>query len=364
MEEQSSTVDGATRPPQGIVALIPAFEPDEHLVDLVHRLGRSGFAAIIVVDDGSGPSCRLLFDPLERLPGVHVLRHAVNLGKGAALKTGLNHALCRFPDCIGVVTADADGQHDPVDIRRVADALAGPGGRLVLGARGFEGVTPWRSRLGNTLTRAAFHLLYGQKLRDTQTGLRGIPRDFIPVLLRLPASGYDFELDMLVVARYSGMRLKQLPIRTIYQEGNPTSHFHPILDSWRVYRVLLRYPAFALLTTFVDAGLFMSVFAWTGLALLAQGSARLAALMLNYRLNRRVVALLADGHERVWPRYLVGVGLGGAASYGLLSVLHEMLGFPVVVAKLTAEVSLFLINFSLMRDCVFTRQRLRALAPE
>jgi len=363
MEEQSSTMNAATRPPQSVVALIPAFEPDQQLVDIVHRLGGHGFTAIIVVDDGSGPSCRPLFDQLERLPDVHVLRHAVNLGKGAALKTGLNHALWRFPECIGVVTADADGQHDPEDIRRIADALAGQDGRLVLGARGFEGVTPWRSRLGNTMTRAAFHLLYGQKLRDTQTGLRGIPRDFIPVLLRLPSSGYDFELDMLVVARHSGVRLKQLPIRTIYQEGNPTTHFHPIRDSWRVYRVLFRYLAFALLTTLVDAGLFMSVFAWTGVALLAQCIARLAALMLNYRLNRPVVTLLTEGHERVWPRYLIGVGLGGAASYALLIVLHKILGFPIVVAKLAAEVSLFMVNFSLMRDCVFTLQKPRALSP-
>ena len=76
--------------------------------------------AIVLVDDGSGAVFRETFDQAAQFPGVQVLRHAVNQGKGAALKTGINHALCKFPGLTGIVTADADGQHHPEDIRRVA----------------------------------------------------------------------------------------------------------------------------------------------------------------------------------------------------------------------------------------------------
>ena len=90
-----------------LAVLIPAYKPSAALVALVRDLAGRGMNAIILVDDGSGPEFRAIFDQAAQFPGVHVLRHAVNLGKGAALKTGINHALCTFPDLIGIVTADA-----------------------------------------------------------------------------------------------------------------------------------------------------------------------------------------------------------------------------------------------------------------
>ncbi len=80
-----------------------------------------------------------------------------------------------MPDVAGVVTADADGQHAPEDIERVADVLAAQPEALVLGARSFGDDVPLRSRFGNILTRGIMHALLGRKLTDTQTGLRGIP---------------------------------------------------------------------------------------------------------------------------------------------------------------------------------------------
>lgn len=76
------------------------------------------------MDDGSGPEYGGIFSQASSLPNVHLLRHAVNLGKGAALKTGINFALVAFPSLTGVVTADADGQHHPDDIERVVARLA------------------------------------------------------------------------------------------------------------------------------------------------------------------------------------------------------------------------------------------------
>ena len=189
-----------------LAVLIPAYNPDHRLKMLVEELRRSKrFAEIIVVDDGSRDDCRPLLDALAALPKVTVLRHAVNLGKGAALRTGLNHFCCTRPHGGGVVTADADGQHLAADVQRVAQRLEEAPESLILGSRQFAAPAPLRSRLGNLATKYVFWGLLGKKLEDTQSGLRGIPRQLARQLLRLKNPGYEFELDMLIHCRRVGV---------------------------------------------------------------------------------------------------------------------------------------------------------------
>src|ERR1039457_6814595 len=224
------------QPPVQHVVLIPAYRPSAGLIDLVCDLSARGMPAIILVDDGSGPQFRDIFDQAAQFPGVQILRHAVNLGKGAALKTGINHALCLFPDLIGVVTADADGQHHPEDIVRVAAGLHEHPGALVLGSRTFDAAVPLRSRFGNLLTRKLTATLIGARLQDTQTGLRGIPASLAARLLPIDSRGYEFELEMLIAARQSGVPLVEIPIRTIYS-GKPV---FPLQSAHRLDEDLLR----------------------------------------------------------------------------------------------------------------------------
>ncbi len=120
--------------PAGFAVLIPAYRPGPALVELVERLARSEASAILVVDDGNGPEFADRFRQLQDIPGVRLLQHAVNLGKGAALKTGINYFLCTFSDGAGVVTADADGQHTPGDVLRIGAALQAHPDSLILGS--------------------------------------------------------------------------------------------------------------------------------------------------------------------------------------------------------------------------------------
>ena len=219
------------------VVLIPAFRPGGSLVSLAEDLASDSACRVVIIDDGSGPEFRSIFDRAEALPNVHLVRHYTNLGKGAALKTGLNYAMVRFPGCVGVVTADADGQHHADDIRAVAEKLQAHPDKLVLGARQFDHDVPFRSKIGNTATRTLMRLVVGQKLTDTQTGLRGIPAALVPTLLRLPSTGYEFELDMLIACKHQACAIVETPIRTIYLEGNKSSHFRPVADSMRMVTV-------------------------------------------------------------------------------------------------------------------------------
>ena len=147
--------------------LIPVRGPEMRLLALVRELVAAGFGAVIVVDDGSSSLCMEIFDATARIAGVHCLRHAVNLGKGRALKTGINYFLNELPEFTALVTADADGQHTTADIVRVAQALPAAHGRAVLGARQFAQDVPLRSRFGNLMTRQIFRLATGAKLGDT-----------------------------------------------------------------------------------------------------------------------------------------------------------------------------------------------------
>src|SRR5438105_468133 len=166
------------------VIIIPAYKPEASLIPLISQLA-SAHLSIIIVNDGSGSDFLPIFSECEKFDAVKILHHAVNLGKGQALKTAFNYFLTQMPlDHSGVVTADADGQHLPEDILQVSQALFRAPKALWLGVRNFKIGVPWRSRIGNNFTRWIFQLLIGHALQDTQTGLRGIPRDFILSLLK------------------------------------------------------------------------------------------------------------------------------------------------------------------------------------
>jgi glycosyltransferase involved in cell wall biosynthesis len=223
-----------------LVVLIPVWQPEPVLIGLVQQLVAAGFAALLIIDDGSRADYTTIFQQLELMPGVQLLRHAANRGKGRSLKTGFEYVLVSLPQVQGVITADADGQHTVPDILHVAETLCQSPQRVVLGSRVFASEVPRKSRFGNLLTRRLFGLLAGVRLCDTQTGLRGLPRNLLATLSDLPGERYEYEMSMLAHLCRSGHIPVEVPIQTVYFDGNRGSHFHPIWDSLRIYLVLLR----------------------------------------------------------------------------------------------------------------------------
>ena len=294
--------------------LIPAYRPGPELVEVLRAIPAGVFEDAVIVDDGSGPDYRKRF---EQCSGT-VLRHEQNRGKGAALRTGIEHTLAAHPGC-GVVTADADGQHHPEDIVLVAERCAREPDALVLGARSFDGAVPGRSRVGNRMARLVFRMLMGQKLQDTQTGLRGIPDRLLAALLPIPSKGYEFEIDMLTAAKHLGVPIAEEPVRTIYQPGNPTSHFQPLTDSMKIGFVLARFTMLSLATAVLDNIIFSMAIRGGMEAAAAQTIARAAAILVNYPLARRAVFLSREPHRTTLARYLTLVIVSGFLSYRLLT---------------------------------------------
>lgn len=331
--------------------LIPAFRPGPELPKLVEDLAGGGFQEIVVVDDGSGPAYHAVFAACRAT----VMRHDRNQGKGAALRTGIREVLSTHPDC-GVVTADADGQHHAEDVLRVAQRLQREPECLVLGARAFDGGVPGRSRIGNQLTRLVFHWLVGRRLTDTQTGLRGIPRQLLGPLAAMSSTGYEFELDMLTASKHLSIPILEEPIRTIYQSGNPTSHFNPLTDSMRIGFVLARFTMLSLATAVLDNIVFFAAIQAGFSQAAAQITARCAAVLVNYPLARRAVFLSREPHQSTLVRYLVLVTASGFLSFQLLGIFESALRLNVLHAKILAESALFIVNFLVQRDFVFVRR--------
>ena len=337
-----------------IVIAIPAFQPERSLLELLRDIRQQTGSPIVVVDDGSRQDCWEIFEEAGLIDGVALLRHAVNLGKGAALKTAFNYALCEWPDAAGVVTADADGQHLTEDILRVAERLEAEGDALVLGARQFGEGVPLRSQLGNRITKGVMRIVAGQHLNDTQTGLRGVPPILLPYMLRIVANGYDFELDMLLVCKHRNIRIVEERIQTVYIAENRSSHFNPLTDSLKIYFTLLRFSLVSIITTLIDNSIFFVLthpFGW--IIWHAQAVARLVALLFNYRAARRAVFLKEQGSPLTFLKFLALVIASGTLSYMLMMGLREHAHLALMPAKLTAETLLFFVNFLVQRDLIF-----------
>ena len=223
--------------------LIPAFQPNEKLNSLLVAINKIFIninIKIVVIDDGSSnQNSTNVLKKIKKIKNVVLLRHEQNMGKGAALKTGLNYAKKnKFPF---VITADADGQHLPEDIFKLW-LKAKRKNSFFIGVRNFDKNTPLRSLVGNKITSMIFKFVTGKYLKDTQSGLRLIPKSLFNTLIAIKSNKYDFELDCLLkIASSKKANIKTLKISTIYEAGNLSSHFRPIFDSTLVYLVLLQF---------------------------------------------------------------------------------------------------------------------------
>lgn len=337
--------------------LIPAYQPTAALIDLVEQLRARDLGPILIVNDGSDSSCDSIFTQLETLPGVSVLNHVFNLGKGAALKTGFNSALLKFPDLMGVITVDADGQHSAKDAHALRARFHSEPHALVLGVREFKDqkLIPWRSRFGNKLTRTIFKLITGSALSDTQTGLRAIPKTMLGRLLQMTAPGYEFETDMLLLAIRENIPIVQHSIETVYIDGNSSSHFNPLIDSLKIYFVLFRFTLNAVATGLIDLVVFAFAQAF-GLSILNSSIlGRFVAGTFNFLTSRRFVFKSRKSFATVVMRYVLLVCFLLFISNSAISALVRRLDMNILLAKILVEGSLFLLSFSVQRTFVFPK---------
>ncbi len=342
--------------------VIPSYEPDEKLSGLLKKMKETGFRNIVLVDDGSGGEYTHFFDEAQEVYGCRVLHHAVNQGKGRALKTAFNYCLQEFSDMPGVVTADSDGQHSPECILSCVDMLLAHPDALIMGCRCFEGGdVPARSEFGNKCTRIVMKYLTGITVSDTQTGLRGIPRAFMERLLMVKGERFEFETNMLLETKERKVPIVEVPIRTIYIEENKTSHFNPIKDSLKIYMIFGKFLFSSLSSSVVDLALF-SMFCFLAKGMdwgrfsyisVATVFARVLSALYNYSLNLKVVFQSENSVKTTLPRYALLAAVQMALSAFLVSRLYPLFGGLEVLVKIPVDVLLFFLSFVIQREFVY-----------
>jgi glycosyltransferase involved in cell wall biosynthesis len=212
-----------------ILALIPAWNEATRIGPIVD--GARIHLPVLVVDDGSTDGT----GDVARAAGAIVVRHAQNRGKGAALRTGFSWALENGYD--GVLTLDADGQHDPTEIPRFLTAFEAETGQLIIGERDFSQM-PWPRWWSTPLGSRLLSLALGERITDNQSGYRLLTRRFLEQL-ELTATGFEMEVEMIAEAVRLGVPIAWVPVRTIYGIGKP-SYFHPFKDTLRFLRMVWR----------------------------------------------------------------------------------------------------------------------------
>lgn len=217
-----------------VIALIPAYEAERSVGDVV-RGARAAGLEVVVVDDGSQDET----SARAAAAGATVLRHPANQGKGAALQTGFGWA--ERAGVAAVVTLDADLQHDPAEIPALLAAHAGAPEALVIGVRRFEDM-PRRSQTGNRISTYWISRFAGRPHADTQSGFRVYPRGLYAGL-PFRSTRFDTETELLLHAAKRGIPLVEVPIRTIYHpEGHPArsrTHFRDFRDTVRIMRLVI-----------------------------------------------------------------------------------------------------------------------------
>lgn len=335
------------------IALIPAYEPDERLIALVKTMTDRGFL-VLIVDDGSGAAYQRIFEAAGQ--AATVLTHERNRGKGAAVKTGLAWISENLSAPYTVVTMDADGQHLPEDAARICATSEAEPDALILGGRKFEGNVPLRSRFGNGVTRWVFRLSTGAKVYDTQTGLRAFSDRLLPAMLDVKGERYEYEMNVLMQWAQESRPLRELPIRTVYLDGNRSSHFHALRDSARIYWEILKFSASSLMSFVLDYGLFCLFSLLTGRVVFSNAAARLISGSVNYTVNRKLVfESRADVGRSLLQYALLAAGILAVNTMSLW-LLVTTLGMNRYLAKILVEAVLFAASYLVQKPWIFRKK--------
>lgn len=348
-----------------ISVIIPSLNPDEKLVMVVEGLIKDGFDDIIIVNDGSDGEHLEPFRKASEHKEVTVLTHEVNRGKGRALKTAYEFCIKNRPEADGVVTVDGDNQHLPQDIRNCCEKMKEHPGKVILGCRDFtEENVPWKSRVGNNMTKAVFRFACGIRISDTQTGLRVIPAKYLAMMTRVRGDRFEYETRVLLEMKRRHIEFVEQRIETIYIEDNSETHFRPVKDSIIIYLVILKYIFGSLASFLIDMGIFTAMQYIIGSRvstsiniLTATVSARAVSSLFNFFYNRNAVFESEESIGRTMARYYILCVCQMGISYGIVNLLALMTGASKIltsVIKLLVDTLLFILSFQIQRRWVFT----------
>ena len=331
-----------------LIVLIPSYEPDENLTKLIKNLNKNKITSI-VVDDGSGKDYKEIFDNLD----TKVISYEINQGKGHALKEGYKYIKDNYKEYV-VVTMDSDGQHRIEDALNLYNYILENDDTLVLGKRPRGEKTPLRSKIGNAITRFVFHLVSGQDVYDTQTGLRAFSNKLIDYMLKVKGERFEYEMNVLLYAKNNKIPIKEIEIETIYIDNNSKSHFNAIKDSFKVYKEILKFSLSGIISFLIDYILFIVFKVVLNNITIANVIARTISSTINYIINKNIVFKSNKNIAKSLLEYyglVIFILLINTLLLNLLSIIINP-----ILAKLIIEIVLFIISWLVQKILIFKRK--------
>lgn len=193
-----------------IAIIISLHNEKKHIENVLKGL-KNKKLDVIVVDDGSTDGSA----DLVKKYNVDLLSHPVNLGKGAAMKTGATYAFKNGYNY--VIFMDADGQHDPADLNKFEDKIELKKYDLVLGSRNLEENAPFVRVLGNKIASIVINVFFNIKVTDPLSGYRALSREgFLEI--NWQSLGYSVESEILAKAGIKKLKFTEIPVKTIYYD--------------------------------------------------------------------------------------------------------------------------------------------------
>lgn len=321
-----------------IVVLIPVYDPNEEIMQKFLDKLTKKFCNIVFINDGCNTNHNeFMYNLALKYP---MVKHYINLGKGRGLKNGINYILNNYDGKV-IVTADCDGQHSVNDIKRCGDFAKKNMDSLILGVRDFSGnCVPFRSRFGNVITRNVLYSFVGVKVSDTQTGLRAMSFDVAKKLIDVSGERYEYETNVLIESKIESIPIKEVVIETIYINNNETSHFNPVKDSIRVYKLFASYIFIAYISYLIETIIFSKICYLSNkfyviplLLLLCKGVSMIIKMIFNNYVNYKYILL----------NYII-------SSIVLVCLSSKLVIVKVIVDVIMFIMSLFLINIKTKKE--------------
>jgi len=335
------------------VILIPSFEPDMKLVELISTINRTRFD-IVVVDDGSGSDYQDIFNKIK--DKVHLISYEPNMGKGYALKKGMAYIKDTYQKDYIVITMDSDGQHTIADAIKLSSYAKNHKNTLVLGMRKRGDTTPLRSKIGNTITKWIYGLVTGVSVYDTQTGLRVFSDRLMDFLLSVDGNRFEYEMNSLLLAPKNGIRLYEIEIETIYYKKNKGTHFKTLRDSFLIYKDILKFSLSSILSFVIDYILFFLFSLFINSITLCNILARVISASFNYLMNRKYVFKSRRSAYKSIFQYAILATSMLFINTLLLNIFVKNFLMNKFIAKIIVEIILFIINYFVQKIIIFRKE--------
>ncbi|WP_026526486.1 bifunctional glycosyltransferase family 2/GtrA family protein [Butyrivibrio sp. VCD2006] len=349
-----------------IPVIIPAYKPNDNLINLVSDLSENGFSKIIIVDDGNGPQMAGFFEHIEQKFNATILHHSVNLGYGRSLKTAFNHALLNCDDLKGCIISDCNGIYKISDICKCARLLADNPESLILTNRDkSQSEIKLSNKITNTIFTYSYRFLFGLTVNDSQSILKGIPAKYMKKLLKVIGEGYSFDTNIIVYTKNYHIDVIETDLETSFSSRKKTEKYRTLRESFFIYVNFATYMLISIWATLVDIILFTLLCTVLGrFSLLGRHQiyiyistiiARIISATMSYNFNYRFVFKKKHGKKETFKRFVIVAGCQMLISAILVSTIHRYVGGEEVLIKIPTDFVLFFVAYQFNRRFVFKR---------